>query len=150
MTGEYEQYHGAAIREIIVETNRPLRICASDDHGRVNAFILEGNIGIYIKHSSKRLPPWQFVYTNDNLLELQRLARLCERVWLLHVCGRDGIVAISTVEFETINATDAETTRFVRVDRDRNTMYRVNGTSRKLSRAKGRGVAAIVKDLSKK
>lgn len=57
-------------------------------------------------------------------------------------------MAINIFEFEAVNAADATTTRFVRVDRDRNTMYRVNGTTSKLLRPKGRGVAEVVKDLS--
>lgn len=81
MIGEYEMYHGAAIREIIVEMDRPINIYANDDFGRVNSFVLDnGKAGLYIKHSSKRLPPWQFVYTADNLLEIERLAGICERV----------------------------------------------------------------------
>lgn len=147
MIGEFEQYHGAAIRDLIVGAGRPLSVQADDDHGRVNSFIVDEIVGIHIKHSSKRLPPWQFVYSDENLHETNRLAIRCRKVWLLHVCGRDGVVAIKLDEFLAMNPEAAETTSFVRVDRHRNTMYRVNGTAGKLPRTKPRGLAAIFDDL---
>lgn len=143
MVGEFEHYHGAAVRDLIVGAGRPIRIEASDDLGRVNTFVVNDEVGIYIKHSSKRLPPWQFVYSGENAEEVGRLADRCRKVWLLHICGRDGIVAINLDEFYMINPPDAATTSFVRVDRDRNTRYRVNGTGGRLARPKPRGLNPI-------
>ena len=79
MIGEFEQYHGAALRDLIVGAKQPLRVEADDDHGRVNSFIVNGGVGIHIKHSSKRLPPWQFVYSDENLSETVRLAQRCQK-----------------------------------------------------------------------
>lgn len=150
MIGEFERYHGAAIRELIVGSGRPVRIETYDDMGRVNTYRINGAIGVHIKHSAKRLPPWQFTYLEDNLAEIQRLVEQCRSVWLIHVCGQDGIVVLSHSEFCSINPVDAETTSFVRVDRDRNTMYRVNGTGGKLARPKRRGLHYIFDELQDK
>ncbi|MET3665528.1 hypothetical protein [Caulobacter sp. 1776] len=147
MIGEFERYHGAAIRELIVKANRPLKIETCDDVGRVNSYRINDVLGIHIKHSSKRLPPWQFTYLDENLVEIERLATRCSGVWLIHVCGQDGAVALSLSEFWSVNPRDAETTSFVRVDRDRNTMYRVNGTGGKLSHPKPRGLHYILDAL---
>jgi hypothetical protein len=147
MIGEFERYHGAAIRELIVGANRPLKIETYDDMGRVNTYRIDDTVGIHIKHSSKRLPPWQFTYLNENLLEIERLGERCNSVWLIHVCGQDGAVALSLSEFRSVNPRDAETTNFVRVDRDRNTMYRVNGTGGKLAHPKRRGLHYIFDEL---
>jgi hypothetical protein len=147
MIGEFERYHGAAIRDLVVGCGAPVRIEASDDEGRVNTFILNRKIGVHIKHSASRLPPWQFTYADDNLAEIERLKKRSRSVWLIHVCGQDGFVALTYDEFRSINSVDAETTRFVRVDRDRNTMYRVNGTDGKLGRSKRRGLNAIFEEL---
>ena len=147
MIGEFERYHGAAIRELIVGSGRPMRIESYDDAGRVNTYRINDAIGVHIKHSTKRLPPWQFTYLEDNLAEIGRLAQTCRSVWLIHVCGQDGVVALSHTEFCSINPPDAETTSFVRVDRDRNTMYRVNGTGGKLARPKRRGLHCVFDEL---
>lgn len=147
MIGEFEMYHGAVIRDLVVGNGKPVSIEARDDVGRVNTFILNRKIGIHIKHSASRLPPWQFTYGDDNLAEIERLKKRSRRVWLIHVCGQDGFVALTYDEFRSINSTDAQTTCFVRVDRDRNTMYRVNGTDGKLGRSKRRGLNAIYEEL---
>ena len=147
MIGEFERYHGAAIRDLVVGSGASLRIEASDDVGRVNSYLLNQKIGVHIKHSSSRLPPWQFTYGDDNLAEIERLRERSQSVWLIHVCGQDGFVALTYAEFRSVNSVDAEKTRFVRVDRDRNTMYRVNGTNGKLDRSKRRGLNAIFEEL---
>jgi hypothetical protein len=149
MIGEFARYHGAAVRDLIVGAGQPICIEASDDLGRVNTYIVDGTIGVYIKHSSKRLPPWSFTYQNDHVAELERLSAQCKGVWLVHVCGHDGLVALSLSEFRSINSRDTATTSFVRVDRDRNTMYRVNGTGGKLPRSKRRGLHCIFEDLTR-
>ena len=147
MIGEFERYHGAVIRDLVVGSGASLRIEASDDVGRVNTYLLNRKIGVHIKHSSSRLPPWQFTYGDDNLAEIERLRERSQSVWLIHVCGQDGFVALTYAEFRSVNSVDAEKTRFVRVDRDRNTMYRVNGTNGKLDRSKRRGLNAIFEEL---
>lgn len=147
MIGEFEKYHGSALRELIVGVGCPIKIEAYDDIGRVNTYRINGRIGMHLKHSSKRLPPWQFTYLDENLSEIERLAELCKSVWLIHVCGQDGAVALSLSEFWSVNPRGGETTSFIRVDRDRNTMYRVNGTGGKLSRPKRRGLHYIFEEI---
>jgi len=132
---------------LIVEAGIALKIEASDDSGRVNTFLVQDQVGIHIKHSSKRLPPWQFTYATDAIAELDRLCQRSQKVWLIHACGQDGIVALSLAEFRSINPLNASTTSFVRIDRDRNKMYRVNGTGGKLARAKKNGLTEICSDL---
>ena len=143
MIAEFELYHGAAIRELIVGACVPVKIESYDNLGRVNTYKINGELGLHIKHSSKRLPPWQFTYSIDNLNEIRELAAHCSSVWLVHICWQAGIVALSLSEFLTINPPDAETTNFVRVDRDRNKMYRVNGTKGRLTHPKRRGLQDV-------
>ena len=147
MIGEFERYHGAVLRQLIVGANREVRIAVADDLGRVNAFLVNGKLGVYIKHSSKRLAPWQFTYQDDHLGELARLSHLCSAVWLIHACGQDGVVAIPISDFYLMNPLQMNTTSFVRVDRDRNTMYRVNGSVSSLPRPRKRGLDCIFEEL---
>jgi hypothetical protein len=147
MIGEFEKYHGSAIRDLIVGFKDPILIQSSDDIGRVNTYIVNERLGVHIKHSACRLAPWQFTYGEDTLAEIHRLRERSKSVWLIHVCGHDGLVALTYDEFITINSLDADRTRFVRIDRGRNTMYRVNGTDGKLPRPKRRGLNAIFEEL---
>ena len=147
MIHEFERYHGAVLRELIVKVGKSTEIRVVDDAGRVNSFVVNDSLILYIKHSSKRLSPWQFTFTSDNLAEINRLSQHNLPIWLIFVCGQDGMLAISYEEFQFINPVDATTTSFVRVDRDRNTMYRVNGTQTKLRSPKPRGISSIITAL---
>lgn len=147
MIGEFERYHGAVIRQLVVGMKQELCISVADESGRINAFMLNRKVGVYIKHSSKRLPPWQFTYQDAHLEEIDKLKKKMGSIWLIHACGRDGIVAISLDEFYSMNPVQKNTTSFVRVDRDRHTMYRVNGTGSRLEKPKKRGLDCIFEEL---
>lgn len=148
MIGSFEQYHGAVLRELIVNAPRPLTIERRDCWGRVNSFIVNGDIGLYIKHSSKRLAPWQFTFPRESVLELDVLEAETERVWLALVCGQDGIVALNLEAFRNVNPPDCDTTCFIRIDRDRRSMYRVNGTKGVLATKAPRGLSGLINDLT--
>jgi len=148
MISDFERYHGAALRDLIVCAGRPIEIAVCDDVGRVNSYLLDKRVALHIKHSSKRIPPWSFTFTDENVEELERLGASDVTLWLALVCGPDGVLAISFDEFRTINPTWAKATRFVRVDRDKRTMYRVFGTNGKLPAAKARGIMPVIADLN--
>lgn len=148
MIGEFELYHGAAIRQLIVGSKSVLSIVADDEIGRVNSYAVNGQFGLYIKHSAKRLPPWQFTYLPEHLSELETLERRYSEVGLVLVCGLDGMLMISLEEFREMNPIGHVTTAFVRVDRDRNTMYRLNGTACALKHSKRRGLHGLPKGVT--
>lgn len=148
MITEYERYHGTVIRELVVRSPRPLIVGKHVQAGRVNSFSLNGQMAIHIKHSAKRLPPWQFTITSDNQFEIDDLIQHYSSFWLALVCGLDGIITLSAQEFQAVTAAQSDVTRFIRVDRDRNTMYRVYGNAGKLQTAKPRGVKALLSDAA--
>jgi len=144
MIPEYERYHGIVLRSLIVESSVPITIQSADSFGWVNCFQLNDRVGLFVKHSSKRLAPWQFTFNSDALEEIASLERTSQSVWLTLVCGFDGIIGLSLDEFRTLTTAEGEPSAFVRVTRDRNTMYRVFGNSGKLASAKPRGLAAVL------
>jgi hypothetical protein len=146
VTAEYERYHGIVLRELIVKAPSPLLIEARDDAGRVNSFCLNGQTGLHIKHSAKRLAPWQFTFNEDSLAEIDGLIDAHASFWLVLVCGLDGVAALTAEEFRVLTAVKNDVARFIRVDRDRNTMYRIFGNAGKLQGAKARGVVPVVFD----
>ena len=144
MISEFEKYHGAVLRGIIVECGSA-ELASCDLKGRVNCFSINGRVGLHIKHSTSRLPPWLFTYNDTQIEELDAVAAGFSSLWLAHVCENDGVMALSYDEFREINPPHLPTTKFVRVDKSRNTMYRVFGTAGELPRRKNRGVNAIVR-----
>jgi hypothetical protein len=116
-----------------------MRVGVADLAGRVDVFCVE-RAAFQIKHSSKRLSPWQFTYVPENLVELVALSRLYQPVWVFLVCGRDGVVGLSLSELTSIAHAGQGGAAWVRVSRSRNSMYRVFGALGELPRAKPRGV----------
>jgi hypothetical protein len=128
-----------------------VRVGVADLSGRVDAFCIEG-AAFQVKHSSKRLSPWQFTYMPENLTELDELRRTFDPVWVFLVCGDDGIVGVSLSDLTSIVRIGDGGAAWIRVTRNRNSMYRVGGALGELPRAKPRGVQeflAEVFDLSR-
>ena len=146
MISEFEYYHGVVLRSMIVTSPSGLSIEVNDESGRVNNYIINGRIGIHIKHSAKRLTPWQYSFSVAHLQEILELRRETESVWLVFVCGPDGVVAITLNEFSSITESRPGGVVPIRVDRGRNKMYRVMGNAGALPFTKARGVVPIVAD----
>jgi hypothetical protein len=146
MIPEFERYHGVVLRDLVVCCGS-IAIKAVDLHGRVNTFMLDDEVGLVIKHSTARLPPWLFTYDDRQLEEIEDTRWSAKAFWFAHVCGQDGVLSISYDEFRAINPVTFETTAFVRVDKGRHTRYRVFGTAGELGAKKSRGVGAIVETL---
>jgi hypothetical protein len=149
MADEYELYHGMVLRQILVESNSTISLQVDDQSGRIDSFVIDGRTAIHIKHSKKRLPPWQFTFSRDNIEELIGLDRKYEHLFLCFVCEKDGVVVLSPDEFLRIAGPSTSETYFVRVDRSRNTMYSVNGSSGPLPRKLPRGVARILQSIER-
>jgi hypothetical protein len=143
---ELDRYHGVVLRQILVAHGQRVRIGVADLSGRVDVFCLEG-AAFQVKHSSKRLSPWQFTYMPDNLAELDKLRRAFDPVWIFLVCGQDGVVGLSLEELTSIVQVGEGGVAWIRVSRSRNSMYRVGGTLGELPRAKPRGVHAFLAEV---
>ncbi|MCY4420216.1 MAG: hypothetical protein OXC42_03045 [Gammaproteobacteria bacterium] len=136
---DYEQYHGLVVRELAVELPDGIHIKAHDIHGIVNCFIVNEVIGLFIKHSSKRLSPWVFSFTKDNLTEIQLLSEDTEKTYICLVCGYDGFLTLSLNEFNQIaSRKKGDTSLNLHVKRRKRQMYIVGGRE-KLERSKSRG-----------
>lgn len=136
---EYEQYHGIVLRALTVELAEGAHIKAYDAHGIVNCFLVNGSIGLYIKHSSKRMTPWTFSFTEDNLTELQILHEGAELAFICLVCGQDGFLTISMGELEYLSdKKQSDNSLNIHVKRRKGHMYAVGGRDR-LKDSKPRG-----------
>ena len=147
MIREFEYYHGVALRDVIV-CGRPrfISIRLADSRGRLNSYVLNENVGLHIKHSSGRLPPWQFVFAKDTLDEIESLKSESCSIWLSLVCGEDGVVFLPEADLVSVNSAKAESA-YLRVDRDKRAMYRITGSSGRLGKAVKRGALPLVQAL---
>jgi len=139
MSKDYEKYHGTVIRSLVTHLPKGAHIQCKDIHGIANCFQVNQTIGLLIKHSSKRLTPWIFSFTEDNLAELQLLSELSKATFVALVCGWDGFLILSEAELEELaDRKNAESSLSIHVKRGKRKMYSVGGR-KKLKRQKQKG-----------
>lgn len=149
MTPEYQFYHGAFLHELIVAADSELRIALRDFHGRPDAFVINGDVGVMIKHSTARLTPWFFSFAKEHIAEFHALregARIC---FIVFVCGEDGFVCVRERDLSGLFALATGDAVSVRVDRRPRRMYRVSSSGNSLDRKVPKGVEDIVLELAR-
>jgi hypothetical protein len=147
MIDEYEFYHGALLRALIVECGVPIEISVDDSTGRVDSFSINRKVAVHIKYSEKRMSPWQFTFSVENVEELIALDRKYQNLFICLVCGSDGVVALKPDEFLQITGPAQSKTYWIRVARPKNKMYELTGNDGTLDSKKPRGIAAIVEAI---
>ena len=89
---EYEFFNGVVLNKLI-RKGKPVSVdifpCSSQ-----NSFILNGDVGLYIKYSKKLTTPWRFSFSKLHQDELKIMSELCKKCFLMLVCNKDGIACI--------------------------------------------------------
>jgi hypothetical protein len=100
--------------------------------------VIDENIGIFIKHSSKRMTPWRFTFLGGHISEIQSLLATLDQVFLLLICGRDGVVCLDSSEWHEVILLDG-TSGWISATRHRNEMYSIKGSKGDLRSKVGPG-----------
>lgn len=143
MIPELERYQGVVLRQLVTACPEGVRLRSVNEAGRADAFAV-GGAAFLVKHSGKRMSPWRFTYQEENVAELVSLSETFAPVWVMLVCGVDGVVALSSVEILELMGSELGAASWIRVSRGRNEMYRVGGPLAELQRAKPRGVEQFI------
>ncbi len=147
MIPEYKLFHGAVLSELIDKSLQDLSIGELHENGRLFSYTLNGEIGIQIKHSSKRLSPWQFTFTRQNAAELFELRKRFNAVFGVFVCGTVGFVALTLDEMVQLMSVNESNQAFIRVQRNRGSWFSVTGSGGKLQNKKPSGIIAVLQEL---
>jgi len=102
MVREHELFHGAALLKLISSSGTAVEIKPFAHLAGKSSYVVNGKIGIYIKHSALRMSPWSFTFQRVHQDELTQMEKACASVFLLLVCETDGIVALSGQEIKTL------------------------------------------------
>jgi len=129
MIKEYEFYHGAVFTRLMNSCSPELCITAYSGKNYNSYRLGAGNrsAGLYIKYSTKRLAPWSFTFTAENQYEILEMKLALDEVFLILVCGQDGIVTLNYQEIKQILDDNYHPTEWVSVTRRKNQMYAVKG-----------------------
>ncbi|WP_316184959.1 MULTISPECIES: hypothetical protein [unclassified Bradyrhizobium] len=147
MIPEYKFYHGAVLAELIDLRSAPLTIDELREDGRLSSYVLDGKIGLQIKHSSNRLRPWQFTFTKTNLIQLLSLQQTYPAVFVVLVCHKDGMVTLSLNEITGILMAGESEQAWIRVNRRKNEWYGINGGAAELEGKRPQGLQKITQAL---
>jgi hypothetical protein len=142
-----EFYQGVVLRQIVVNTDMFVTLQPFEKDGRINTFVVNGKIGIFIKHSAKRMSPWGFSFTLDQVAELLDLTAAFPDTFVVFVCNDDGIVTLNVSNFYEIVDLQQTDKAWVRIERPRRAQYAVSGNKAELSFKVPNGVFQVFETL---
>ncbi|HEX8270758.1 MAG TPA: hypothetical protein VF581_12765 [Flavobacterium sp.] len=127
MIKKFELYHGIVLSKMVHYDSKEVKIQLYPSPANAS-YILNNNIGFYIKHSTKRMSPWRFSFQRTHQEEILKMKGDFNRVYVLLVCGNDGVVALNFNELKAILNEAHEETEWISATRTRNTEYTVKGS----------------------
>lgn len=147
MLDEYEFYQGAVLRKLVVECAHSLTLRPHVREGRINAFIVNGRVGLYVKHSSKRMSPWRFSFTIEQASDLLDLETRFPETFVVLICESDGLVTLNCVQLHEIVSFQDSQNAWVRVERPPRGQYDVGGNKGDLPNKLARGLGPVLDAL---
>ena len=146
MIPEYKRFHGAVLAELVDRSPQAISIEEWPDRGRLASYIINNQIGLYIKHSGSRLYPWQFTFTRGNFDTIRVLQSRCRKVFVVLVCWVDGMVSIA--ENELVPAFPEGTEQlWLRAERRKGEWYTVSGPMLTSEIKRPNGVDSLMEEL---
>lgn len=127
MINKFEFYHGSVLTELLHGSKKPVSIKLYPTKSNAS-YTLNNKIGMYIKHSTKRLSPWRFSFAKEHQDEILEMKNSLGEVFLVLVCGTDGVVAISFNELKMVLNEIHEPVEWISASRTKNKEYTIKGT----------------------
>lgn len=149
MLDEYEFYQGVVLRQLAVENDYSMSVSFRPfvREGRVNAFVMNGRVGVYMKHSSKRMSPWRFTFNIEQAADLLDLEHKFPDSFMVFVCGTDGLVTLSFADLHSIVSFQESENAWVSISRPPRTQYELAGNRGELKYKVARGIGLIPETL---
>jgi len=127
---DYTFFHGSALVRLIQD----LRTHAVELYKGNHCYLVNKKSCIYLKHSTKRLSPWQFTFLSEHLSEIAEIQNDTKALFVILICNDDGICCLDYQEVtQLIMVGNMDQTKSIRVSRSTREKYAVSGTDGKLS-----------------
>lgn len=127
---EYEFYNGVVLNRLI-RKGKPIKIDVFPTSGN-NSFMINEKVGLYIKYSTKKISPWRFSFTREHQEEMKIMRDLLENIYLVLICGKDGIACIEYEELKQVLDEYYEEVEWVSASRLKREQYSIKGSNGKL------------------
>jgi hypothetical protein len=126
---DYTFFHGSALVRLVQD---PLTHGVELYRGN-NCYLVNAKSGIYLKHSAKRISPWQFTFLPEHLNEITLIQNETKALFVVLICNDDGICCLDFQEVaQLIMIGNMDQTKSIRVSRSTHEKYAVSGTDGKL------------------
>ncbi|MFC0425155.1 hypothetical protein [Chryseobacterium scophthalmum] len=137
MIKEFEFYHGVVFSKLIhsISDGISVKLYPSPSNA---SYVINDNIGIYIKYSTKRMSPWRFSFQKKHQDEILQMQEQLRNIFVLLVCGKDGVVTLSFEELKTILNDIHSETEWISASRTRNKEYSIKGSDGSLEKKIGK------------
>lgn len=136
MIKEFEFYHGVVFTKLIHGIDEVS--CVKTYKTSNAAYVVNNEIGIYIKHSTKRMTPWGFSFLKTHQDELLEMTQSLKEVFLILVCGEDGIVTLPFKDLKQILDDEHNDIEWISASRTPRKEYTVKGSDGSLGRKVGK------------
>lgn len=127
MIPESDLYHGAALARLC-RGKTDLALSIKQHKGMRACYVVDENVALYLKYSTKRLSPWPFTFSVENQSEVVGLNREFKAVFVALICGFDGIVCLDFDEYQRSLNQDHEPGEWIRISRKVREKYTVTGS----------------------
>jgi hypothetical protein len=125
--GPLEMHHGLAFARLCRwSKDQPVTIRAHNN-GR-SSYVLDECLGLYLKYSTNRMSPWQFSFSAEQQGEIAGLRREFEQVFLVLVCGFDGIASLPWEKFKRLLDDDFKPMEWIKASRKSGEQYTLTGS----------------------
>lgn len=137
MLREIELYHGAALAYLLRQGQGAISFELLKWDRSFNSYCVGKRRGVYLKYSTKRLPPWRFAFTDEQVKEFRRLREAYSDAVIGLICGNDGIVGLDDNEVRILLGEECAG-GWISVQRGAGKQYRVEGSQGTLKGTIGR------------
>jgi hypothetical protein len=147
MFDDYEFYQGFVLRSMIVQAEAPLMVRPFVREGRISAVVINSKLGVFMKHSAKRMSPSRFTFNLEQVSDLLNLEAKYFDSFVIFICGDDGVVTLDVGTLHEVVTFDNGETAWVAIERKPRSQYTVRGNRTELGRKVPHGVLPIFETM---
>ena len=131
MIKEFEFYHGTALTRLIHGCSS-INIAQYSAMSSNASYLINQRIGLYFKHSARRLSPWIFTFNKEHQNEIRKMKNCLSDVFIVLICGKDGIACLNYAELKYALNDNCGTDEWLKASRRTREKYAISGSDGKL------------------
>jgi hypothetical protein len=130
LTQEFERYYGTVFTSLFEEAS-DVRIKKVSDND--SAYILNDRLGLYIKHATARISPWNYSFRTNDFAIIDQMGIEVKEIAFGLICGFHGVCLISSDDLKVAGGVFQGDPLRITVRTMRGGSWKVSGTSGELS-----------------